>query len=676
MPHPLPSRQILLATLILLHPPIGAAASPPPVVPAPAPRIANGAWASVLLERPRLLGPRAHLQALAREKADAYKALRGQDNLLAAGIVHAVEGLPAGAIAPHVASAMKDVARGVTNIHQDTWIWLENVALCLDLFHDAISETDRRAMIDWINPHLETFTDDENAFHNSTLSKILCYLRIAYATWGENPKAKAFRDHAIVKLYEGRVLPVLRELGAGGGFTECGWYTRGSLWHLVQALELARRIEGYDGFSRAPRFFYQRLAYELHQPYPGRWLYGCERYPCEGDGSYVYGGHVEYPRHTRTLLAQYFRGSELARAVAARQRRASNPAAALVDFLLEEPPDAPSGLDAVPLAHLASGIGRMYARSDWTDDATWIRFECGDFWNNHQHYEVGNFEIFRRDLLAAESGEYIDYGGSHAINWLIRTVAHNCILVHQPDESSWKQMRDGGRTPPANDGGQAKRFDWVAPTLEAWKAKRDSYERGDIVAYVNDPAFCYVAGDCTMAYARSKLSLWIRQIVFLRPSTIVIFDRVVATKPEYAKTWLLHMRNEPAVEGTTTSIRNGKGVLTAVTLLPEQAAIRKVEGYGYGGQSYAPERKTGLSEEAIRWRIEVQPPALRAEDLFLHVLSTADAPPTITLSRKGSAVGASVGEAEILFAGQVGGTLTAGGKTVPLKSEIRTGPYE
>ncbi len=69
-------------------------------------------------------------------------------------------------------------------------------------------------MIDWMNPHLESFTDDESAFHNSTPSKMLCYLRIAYGTWGENPRAGDFRDHAILKLYEGKVVPVLREFGA------------------------------------------------------------------------------------------------------------------------------------------------------------------------------------------------------------------------------------------------------------------------------------------------------------------------------------------------------------------------------------------------------------------------------------------------------------------------------
>jgi len=274
-----------------------------------------------------------------------------------------------------------------------------------------------------------------------------------------------------VKLYEGKIVPVLNEFGVGGGYTECGWYCRGSLWHFVQALELARRVEGYDGFQKAPRFYYQRLAYEMFQPYPGLWMYGAERFPVEGDGANTYGGHNEYPRHLRTVLAQYFRGSELAQAVANKKRRGSNPEAVTVSFLYEEPADAPRDLKDFPLAHLASGIGRVYARSDWTDDATWFRFECGDYWNGHQHFEAGNFEVFRYEPLATESGEYHDYLSSHSVNWLVRTIAHNCILVYQPDEQ-WTRMRDGGRSKYANDGGQAKKWEWPVDTLDIWKSRR------------------------------------------------------------------------------------------------------------------------------------------------------------------------------------------------------------
>jgi len=639
----------------------------------PAPQVAAGSWASMLKAHPRLYGSAERLRDFAKARPDDYRRVRSHDSLMAVGVVRAVEGAPADRARRYIDAARKHVAAGVTNIHQDTHLALTQVALVYDFFFDALSPADRQAMIEWLNAHLEKFTADESAFHNSTLSKIECYLQVAYATWGDNPRAPEFRDYALKKLYEGLVLPALLEFGAGGGYTECGWYTRGSLWNLVKGLEMARRFDGYDGFAKAPRFFYQRLAYEMLQPYPGLGEYGAEVYACEGDGSYVYGGHREYPRHTRTVLAQYFRGSDLARYVMNRRRPGSNPEARLIDLLYEEEPQEPLPLATFPLAHAATGIGRVYARSDWTDEATWLRFECGDFWNQHQHLETGNFEIFRYAPLATESGEYADYGSGHAVNWLVRTIAHNSLLVYQPGET-WSRLRDGGRNTYANDGGQTKSWQWPVATLEQWKERRAEFERGDLVAYENRPEYLFVAGDCTRSYAPAKLALWIRQIVFLRPATFVVFDRVVSTRPEYEKTWLLHSAGEPQVQGTRVAIADGKGRLAVETLLPERPVIRKVEGYTYRGQTFN-EAPSARSAVAPKWRIEVLPPEARAEDLFLHVLQT-DVPQAVGLVRTGAAVGARVGDAQVMFDGRVGGTITVGGKTFPLQAGLKTGKYE
>jgi hypothetical protein len=173
-------RVILLAGLLL-----GA----PQDIPKPAPRVATGSWAGLLKEHPRLFGSKAGLASRAKEKPELWRDVQATKELLPAGLKHAVEGIPKSEIDGHLAPVMKDVARGPTNVHQDTWIALDRAALAFDLFHDAIPAKDRQAVIDWMNAHLGTFTEDEGAFHNSTLSKILAYLRVAYATWGENPKA-------------------------------------------------------------------------------------------------------------------------------------------------------------------------------------------------------------------------------------------------------------------------------------------------------------------------------------------------------------------------------------------------------------------------------------------------------------------------------------------------------
>lgn len=642
-------------------------------VPDPSPKIAAGAWAPTLSEHPRLIGSATRLKALAKARPDLYKTVRTHGSTPAAGATHAVEGIDSKRIDKSIAAAKAEVAKGASNIHQTTWVRIKRVVQTYDCFYNEISPDDRKAIIHWLNSHLGVYTIDENAFHNSTISKIHWYLAVAYATWGENPRAKEFRDYALVKLYEGKIVPILRELGAGGGFTECGWYGRHSLWDLVQGLELARRFEGYDGFAKAPRFFYQRLAYEMLQPYPGLWVHGSERFAPEGDSSLVYGGHATYPRHMRGVLAQYYGGSDLARYIATKRIGPSSPTAAVTDFIWDAEPDEPLDVNTFPPAHLASGIGRVYARSDWSDDASWLRFECGDYFVGHQHFEVGNFEIFRYEPLAADAGEYTNYVSNHSVNYLIRTIAHNCILVYQPEET-WERLRDGGRNKYGNDGGQTKKWEWTTDTFDQWKAKRETFERGDIVAYENRPGYMFVAGDCTKAYSPSKLSLWIRQIVFVRPHKFVIFDRVVSTKPEYQKTWLLHSFNEPQISGNTVTVKNGKGALHVRTLLPEKLSIESIHGYTYGGETYD-ERKTVQSDVAAKWRTEVKPTEARQEDVFLHVLSTAG-PVDATLIQRDGAVGVSFGEVEVVFQGQVGGSIRVGSDVFALDAEVKTGPYE
>ena len=497
----------LSSLLVLL---VGNTLSAEDNVPAGNPLVKTGIWADQLGTHPILFGPKAHLKALAASDPRPYREAKktefdpsraametSGETFITAGVIHAVDGLDPKLVKALVNAAMENVKLGATNTHQDTWVRMDNVALAYDSFYDDISAADKAKIIAWFNEELSVYKEssgDEMAFHNSILAKITTYLRIAIATWKENPKAKGFLEYATKKLYEGRLAPVLNAFGAGGGFTESGGYTKYCLWPLVNGLELARKCGLYDGFAKAPKFFYQRMAYELYNPYPGLWTYGSERYPQEGDsGPDTYGGErAENPRHVRTLLADYFHGSELSKYVAARKRKGSNTYEKFTDFLYGETSakkEEPLDITALPMAHLAEGIGRVYARGSWKDDAAWFRFECGDWWAEHNHFEAGNFEIFKNEPLATESGEYVLYDTNHSMNWLIRTVAHNCILVFDPKET-WTVMRDGGKNTYANDGGQAPKSR-IVPTLEEWKAKKAQFKRSTLLAYDNTPEYLY-----------------------------------------------------------------------------------------------------------------------------------------------------------------------------------------
>ena len=685
----LPAMMVGVAVLMMAMVPQARAAEAPPK---PAPQVADGAWADALKVHPRVFGPKSFLQQMAKTKAGAYAEIKseaaatkhgaskrgelGPAKLMAIGIVATVDGVSKAEADPYIKDAMDEVAKGPTNKHQFTWEAMEYVARTFDLFYEHISPADRAKMIAYLNAELVTFKIDEGAFHNSTMSKINAYLEVAYATWGDNPKAAEFRNYALKGLYEGRIVPVLKEYGDGGGYTECGWYTRGCLWNLVQGLELARRFEKYDGFAKAPAFFYDRMAYEMLQPYPAmEKAWNCEQYSCEGDGSNLYSIAQEYPRLTRNLLASYWRGSPLAGYMALTNRKGSNSGTRIFDFLWEEKMDKQADLKPFPLAHAALPIGKVYARGDWTQDATWLRFECGDPFTQHQHLEAGNFEIFRRQPLAMESGEYNDdWSSAHAVNWMIRTVAHNCILVYMPGEK-FNCSRAQGAGTMANDGGQLENIRY-SEDLATWKQNLGTNDHGNIAAYDNQAEFMYVAGDCTKAYNRAKVSAVMRQIVFIRPNTFVIYDRVNSTRADYEKTWLMHCMNEPKIEGSIFEVKDGKGKLSGQTLLPEKAKVTSVHGYTYRGKTYEAQEGGSQNSTAVKWRVEVTPTVAATQDVFLHVLQTEDKPAIATLVKKNGSVGASAGNWEVLFDSGMGGTVTINGKATAFKGVVKPGEYE
>ena len=94
-----------------------------------------------------------------------------------------------------------------------------------------------------------------------------------------------------------------------------------------------------------------------------------------------------------------------------------------------------------------------------------------------------------------------------------------------------------------------------ALTAERQARLKDEFNMGSMLAFESSPAFDYVAGDATPAYTSPWSGLGdnpsrrveeaVRQIVFLKPDWIVIFDRVEATREDFAKTWLLHTMEAP-----------------------------------------------------------------------------------------------------------------------------------
>lgn len=309
-------------------------------------------------------------------------------------------------------------------------------------------------------------------------------------------------------------------------------------------------------------------------------------------------------------------------------------------------------------------LGQVFMRSDWGPGATFISFQSGDSLAHHGHYQAGHFTITKNSPLAITSGTYGKYFKEHRLNYYIRTVAANSLLILKPGE----KVRPN-RFFEENVAGGGQRI--VMPTGSAvlsvkdWRANLHSgrhYEGGNIVAFENsDPRFVYIGSDLTDAYNNTgydengkggKVSRVMRQLVYLRKDDVlIVYDRVDAVDAGFQKKWLLHSWGRPETADehvlvgdrdngimesadAVARIQSGQGRLDVIRLLPDDAVMRKVGGPDYryyvemdGDDSDLDGRNMveGAREEpwfdAGLWRLEIQPPRVRKADRFLVALA-------------------------------------------------------
>jgi hypothetical protein len=312
---------------------------------------------------------------------------------------------------------------------------------------------------------------------------------------------------------------------------------------------------------------------------------------------------------------------------------------------------------------------RVVFRNGWGVNSTMVTIVAGDQYTDHQHFDKGQFLIYRGGGLAVDSGAYdsLYKPGKHWNNYSCRTLAHNCLLVYNPLES----LPAGY----SNDGGQLvlrglqHHPDWLAYRTHYKKERLDTAK---VLAYDVDEqvGYGYIHCDLAAAYGE-KVTAYDRQYLYLpRQDYLVVFDRVTAVRPQFEKRWLLHFQDCPTIDGITPRVgvqsfgnarlvkvqRDGQlklenrtfvydGTLYVHTLLPEGHIVTTVGGNGFEfynlfeKENYALSSLTNGKEprEAGTWRMEVAPVQSSREDQFLHAIqmgnSSSGKPAAATLIR-------------------------------------------
>jgi len=619
----------------------------------------------VSLEHPRLLGTAEELKELARRRQSDWVRVvevvtqrEGGDHerMIGMSLMYVIDGdEDYGRQAVEV--AMRYVNGPVKQGHIRFGDDLANCAIVYDLCWPLWTQEEREKFHAWFGATVDAnVTSETSPFHNAWYSyKHWGYGLAAYACYYEYPRAREILAD-LEKDYRERVVPAFRLAGDGGGWAE-GFYVNYWTYEWMFFCDVALRVEGVDYFAMSPEFMGQRAVAGMFEAYPGIGEFRSRRQVPMGDGDgKIPGNDRDKTLSARRILVNRFRDDPEHQVVHAFNE--TTPKSCMVvnaykDFLWRDVTVPQGDLKNFRLSHFSPGPGFVYARSSWEEDATYFFFKCGDRFTAHQHLDNGHFQIYRYEDLAGDGGEYYGWETPHVVNYYVRSIAHNTVLVLDPAEK-WPAIRLGTVT--GNDGGQ--HHDWphhngAVEDAAAWEKDRQLYDIADMLAFEDRGRYLYAAGDCSRSYRKNKLEYFTRQIVYLRPGTFVIFDRVKSTNPEFRKTWCLQAAKPPTGQAPNLTVTNGRGRLFVQAVLPERTLVKLNSGddlYRYGGGNYPPGRINGPLPEC---RIEISPAKPALEDVFLHVLTAADSSvssvPQAVCRVEGDIVKVTLGEVSLDF---------------------------
>lgn len=273
---------------------------------------------------------------------------------------------------------------------------------------------------------------------------------------------------------------------------------------------------------------------------------------------------------------------------------------AILYFMLFDP-SAPSPSDprpVMPTTHFATGMRRLLARTDWTQDAAW--FTYNNSWQSidHQSGNAGGFEFYRDGewLTKVRVGYDLDYHTSENMNTL--SVENG---LPEREVSDWRYMV----------GSRGSQWLYVSSADPSQPIVTD----GD--------GYVAIHGDMTSVYNSQYENVTgvtgvARSIVWLKPDVIVIFD-TVQTESAGFKRFNLNLGTSGVVEANRASVATSGGQQFVITaLLPAGAVLNLVE---------VPDEVSSAPAEGefMRYRFTSSTQDEVTEATFVHVLVGADA---------------------------------------------------
>ncbi len=462
------------------------------------------------------------------------------------------------------------------------------VALAFDWVYPELDAQTRAATVvtlnRWFDWYAATANDrDGPAVSNYFGGHLLGFGAAGVATAGDNARADEIVAH-VRKLFDAVVAPSFASGGPfAGGFPVEG-YGYGTA-HFVRLLEFLE----FDAASRASigtREVADRLARNLaHAVGPGGW-----RVPVEAD----------YAGDTTGVL-------DLGLPLVLAHLLAGSPAGACMQHLIAKHGTPPHGLttgasdldwllywdssrpalncaEVEPLFFHSAGDEHLFMRSSWSRGAVWASFNAGlTILSDHQARVAGHFAVQRGDdALLIYAGQWKGDDG----------------LTGQPQQ--FQTTSAYANTLFVDDGGA------YLYSGERYLGGQGLWAKTRPFPFHQDADSTWAKLDATPIYDRKpephdkgarSVRLFVRNFLYLRPETFVVFDRVRMGNAGYAKHLRVHLggRDEPRLNGTSVSARIGESALHLRVLLPRDPAIHVAWNTVQNGVKLSPRLEVGAS---------------------------------------------------------------------------------
>lgn len=277
----------------------------------------------------------------------------------------------------------------------------------------------------------------------------------------------------------------------------------------------------------------------------------------------------------------------------------------LLYFMLYDPTAAAASdpRSQIALEHFAPGMNRLLARTGWDSQASWFNYSLS--WNliDHQHANGNHFEWYRKgEWLTKQRTGYADIAEGIASSEFSNTLAIENDKPYR-DETDWR--------------------------IDLWRrgAQWNLVAAADpqLVARSSSALFSYVSGDATNLYnSSSENSSDVlhasRSIVWLKPDTVVVYDRAQTKTVGRFKRWWLQSASPASVIGSNATITTAGGQRLQVnSLLPKDAILNTVNANETHIES------TVAGNEPMKVRLRIDAPGNPESVRFLHVLQAMDA---------------------------------------------------